>query len=334
MKIAEPTSVPRGDRANHRLASVSLDLDNQWAYMRTHGDAGWEEYPSYFEKVLPSVIALLGKLGITITVFVVGKDAEIPGHRSLLRQLARGGHEIANHSYMHEQWLHEYSPQAIRADLDQAHCAIQDATGSSPSGFRGPGFTWSAPLLEALEGMGYRYDASSLATCVGPLARAYYFRRASLSGQDRALRRRLFGSFAEVFRRNRPYEWWWAGGRRLLEIPVTTVPILRLPWHMSYLIYLAQYSESLAMSYLETALALCRLTRTEPSFLLHPLDFLGGDELDALHFFPGMSLPGAKKRELTARVLARLAAEYRLVSLATHAETIVAGGRLPHKLLC
>ena len=29
-----------------RYASLSLDLDNQWSYMKTHGDDGWESYPS------------------------------------------------------------------------------------------------------------------------------------------------------------------------------------------------------------------------------------------------------------------------------------------------
>jgi peptidoglycan/xylan/chitin deacetylase (PgdA/CDA1 family) len=319
--------------ADGGLASVSLDLDNQWAYMRTHGDPGWEEYPSYFELVLPLVLAVLQRLDMSITVFVVGKDADLHGHRDLLRQLVKEGHEIGNHSYMHEQWLHQYSPGEIHSDLERAHSAIAEATGTTPVGFRGPGFTWSTAVLKALGGLGYRYDASSLATYLGPVARAYYFRRARLSGLEREQRRRLFGTFGEVFRRNRPYEWKLADGGRLLEIPVTTVPVLRIPWHMSYLIYLAQYSERVAMFYLETALALCRLTRTEPSFLLHPLDFLGGDELQALNFFPGMGLPGAKKRELTARVLARLAADYRLVTLATHADAILAGGAVPRRAL-
>lgn len=324
-------SLPGREPSNHRLASVSLDLDNQWAYMRTHGDRGWEEYPSYFEAVIPQVCALLRQLGISITVFVVGKDAELPAHRDLLRQLVTDGHELGNHSYMHEQWLHQYSGAEIQTDLQRAHAAVEEATGATPIGFRGPGFTWSSQILKSLGAMGYRYDASSLATYLGPLARAYYFRRARLSGTEKELRSQLFGSFGEVFRRNRPYQWDLADGGYLLEIPVTTVPLLRTPWHMSYLIYLAQYSERLAMIYLETALVLCRLTRTEPSFLLHPLDFLGGDELQALHFFPGMGVPGAKKRELTARVLGRLATEYRLVNIATHAEVILAAGRLPRR---
>jgi hypothetical protein len=31
---------------NKKMASVSLDLDNQWTYMKIHGDEGWDEYPS------------------------------------------------------------------------------------------------------------------------------------------------------------------------------------------------------------------------------------------------------------------------------------------------
>ncbi len=31
------------------LASISLDVDNLWSYMKTHGDAGWEQRPSYYD---------------------------------------------------------------------------------------------------------------------------------------------------------------------------------------------------------------------------------------------------------------------------------------------
>ena len=41
------------------LASLSLDLDNQWSYMRTHGDPGWDEFPSYFDTVVPHILGFL-----------------------------------------------------------------------------------------------------------------------------------------------------------------------------------------------------------------------------------------------------------------------------------
>ena len=35
------------------LCSLSLDLDDMWTYLKTHGDAGWQEYPSYLATVVP-----------------------------------------------------------------------------------------------------------------------------------------------------------------------------------------------------------------------------------------------------------------------------------------
>ena len=62
-----------------------------------------------------------------------------------------------------------------------------------------------------------------------------------------------------------------------------------------------------------------RGTGTKPSFLLHPLDLLGGDQVPALSFFPGMDLSGAKKTELFEKVLKELAQHFTLVNMSTHA---------------
>ena len=41
------------------IASLSLDLDNKWSYMKTHGDAGWDSYPSYIDTFVPRVLEFL-----------------------------------------------------------------------------------------------------------------------------------------------------------------------------------------------------------------------------------------------------------------------------------
>ena len=34
-------------------ASLSLDLDNQWSYMKIHGDRGWACFATYLRLVIP-----------------------------------------------------------------------------------------------------------------------------------------------------------------------------------------------------------------------------------------------------------------------------------------
>ena len=37
-------------------ASLSLDLDNLWAYQMTHGDEGWEDYATYLDAATDVVL--------------------------------------------------------------------------------------------------------------------------------------------------------------------------------------------------------------------------------------------------------------------------------------
>jgi hypothetical protein len=133
----------------------------------------------------------------------------------------------------------------------------------------------------------------------------------------------LFGKLSEGFRPLRPYHWHTASGP-LLEIPVTTMPVFKVPMHLSYLLYLAGFSRAAARTYFRSALALCRATGTEPSFLLHPLDFLGADDTDRLSFFPAMRQPAAAKVAFASEVLDTLAARFAVVPMGEHAAAVAA----------
>lgn len=298
--------------------SVSLDLDNLWSYMKTHGDAGWSDYPSYLDVVVPRILDVLAPFDWKITFFVVGQDAALDRNRDPLQRLIADGHELGNHSFHHEPWLHLYSAEALESELSRTDDAIFEATGARTVGFRGPGYSCSNLLLEVLARRGYQFDASTLPTWIGPLARRYYFMRAKLTPEERAQRARLFGQFRDAWRPVSHY-WWKLREGRLLEIPVTTVPGMKIPFHLSYVLYLSTFSTALATAYLRFALRMCRLARVAPSLLLHPLDFVGGDDVPALDFFPAMKLPGELKRERVSGYFRELARGFDVVSMSGHA---------------
>jgi hypothetical protein len=283
--------------------------------MKIHGDEGWDKYPSYFSVFVPHVLDILDELGLEITFFIVGKDAEPEENRKYLRMITERGHSVGNHSYNHESWLQSYSKEQIEKEIIDAEEAIVNATGQKPVGFRGPGFSWSMDLLNVLEKRDYKYDASTLPTYLGPLARKYYFMKSDLSKEEKKARKELFGKFSEGFRRLKPYYHDLGEGKRLAEIPVTTMPLFKIPFHLSYLIYISNISMPLMKVYLKTAIMLCKLTRTPVSFLLHPLDIIGGDKLKQLAFFPGMNIATAKKVEVFKIVLEELKENFKIVQL-------------------
>ncbi len=312
-------------------ASISLDLDNQWAYMKVHGDDGWDEYPSYLNKFLPHGLDMLDKYNLKITFFIVGKDADDPKNSDVMKEITLRGHEVGNHSYNHEAAFNYYSREEILDELNRTEEAILKVTGATPKGFRGPGFSRSKELFKILKEKEYIYDASSLPTWIGPLARAYYFRQSNLNAEERKTREGLFGSFSDGFKRIKPFKWNLDNKTELLEIPVSTIPILRLPFHFSYLHYLAKISLGVMNSYLQTAITFCKLTNTEPSFLLHPLDLIGGDLIPELNFFPGMDLSSSYKAELFDIVMEKMTSNFNMVNMSEHAEIILQRKNLPVK---
>ncbi len=300
-------------------ASISLDLDNQWAYTKTQGLDGWQDFPSYLDLVTPRILDTMKRAGVRITVFVVGKDASLEKNREALRSIVEGGHEIANHSHMHEPWLHLYSNDELQADFDQAEAAIHEATGQRPQGFRGPGFSTSPQVRALLIQRGYNYDASLFPTVMGPVARAYFFFTSKLPPEEKAKRKGLYGSIFSAFSSLKPYQI----QPGLLEMPVTTMPLLRTPVHLSYLLFLAQYSMPLARAYWDTAVTLCRLTGVAPSLLLHPTDFLDATDVPAMSFFPAMRVPAEKKIELVRHTLSSLRRHWGTATMGQIAQDIL-----------
>lgn len=302
------------------LANMSLDLDDQWSYMKVHGDKGWDDFPSYLDIVVPFVLDLLDELDIKITFFIVGQDAIIEKNHAILRSIVERGHEIGNHSFHHESWLKTYSKEKIETEIQNAEEAIFQATGERTRCFRGPGFSWSNDLLEVLQKRNYVFDASILPTYISPLMRMYYFWNSRLTKEERESRKELFGSYKEGFYPLKPFKWKLQNHKFLLEIPVTTMPVFKIPFHLSYLLYISGFSMWAMKAYLGFALLLCKLTKTSPSILLHPLDLISGDKVPQLAFFPGMNLPTEKKVKVFKYALNRIKKDFNILPMLCFAD--------------
>jgi len=309
-------------------ATLSIDLDNLWCYQRSFGIEGWQDHPSFLERALPHVLDVLERLDLRLTLFIIGRDAADAAIRPLLAEAARRGHEAANHSYDHDTRLHLWSRERIRDDIARAGETIEAATGQRPRGFRGPAYGISAALLEALCDLGYAYDASIYPNSLGALARFYHRRQMARLGGAAPLPEDLYGGFADCAKPLNPYRW-TLGGKTLVEVPLTTLPLLRLPIHGTYLNQLADVAPGLAQAYFRTALGLCRLRGVRPSFLLHATDFLGADDCPGFDYLPGMKRAGEEKREFMTAVLARYAAAFTVHPIGAFVDALANSEQLP-----
>jgi peptidoglycan-N-acetylglucosamine deacetylase len=235
---------------------------------------------------------------------------------------------FGNHSFNHEPWLHLYSKRELETEFERAEEAIGKITNQRLVGFRGPGYSLSPTVLEVLSERNYEYDCSTLPTYIAPLARAYYFFKSpEMSEEEREKRKKLFGKFSDGFQSLKPYRW-QIGEKSLVEIPVTTLPVFKTPIHASYVIYLSTFSKTLARIYWKMAIEMCRMSGTQLSLLLHPLDFLSGEDAPELKFFPAMDLPVEKKLEFVSEILETFTGKFDVVNMREHAAAVAAGKKL------
>lgn len=84
----------------------------------------------------PDLLAMLRRLDVRATFFVVGFKAE--QNPSLVRAIQADGHEIENHTYSHTR-LTTLNTAQVERELAKAAAVIRSITGGSPMYFRPPG---------------------------------------------------------------------------------------------------------------------------------------------------------------------------------------------------
>ena len=103
------------------------------------------------------ILDLLDKYGIPATFFVPGYVAE--RNEDTVREIARRGHEVGHHGYMHEPPA-SLSLQEEADVLDRGSQILEGLTGQRPLGYRSPSWELSKYSLALMAQRGFLYDSS------------------------------------------------------------------------------------------------------------------------------------------------------------------------------
>ncbi|NQU43737.1 polysaccharide deacetylase family protein [bacterium] len=220
-------------------ALIQVDLDAVWAVREVYGLSTSEpdrKTDPVYHDALPAFLDLFEEYGVRATFFAVGMDAEDEGKAARLRQAVEAGHEVANHSYTHQIGLGALPSDDIDAEISQAQQCLERATGTTPVGFRSPGYDASPAVLQAVGRAGLLYDASMLPTYLGPALRAVS-RKLSQHGKAGGGR----GHYGQGSWRapRHPYfadpdrPWKPAVENGIPELPVSVTRRFRAPFHAS-----------------------------------------------------------------------------------------------------
>lgn len=105
--------------------------------------------------VTPRVLDLLDRHHARASFFCIGeKAAAFP---ELVREIARRGHSVENHSHSHSGAFAFYGPWRLRREVDAAQAAIAGVTERTPAFFRAPAGFRSPMLDPVMASRGLQY---------------------------------------------------------------------------------------------------------------------------------------------------------------------------------
>ncbi len=180
--------------------AMTVDVEDYFqvsAFENCVDKSQWDVIPCRVEANVERILELFERKNIKATFFTLGWIAE--RYKSMVRGIVDQGHELASHGWEHVR-VCQQDRQTFKADITATRHLLEDISGVPVLGYRAASYSISSGNLWALDCLadaGYQYSSS-----IVPIKHDLY-------GIPDAPR------FA--FR---------AAESRLLEIPITTIPIV------------------------------------------------------------------------------------------------------------
>ncbi len=202
---------------------ISVDLD-EWYHCRWatgSSNSIWCDTQTFFkqyygtdkpigELIKPTeiILKMFDEYGIKATFFILGEIATF--YPDLVKEISRRGHEIACHGLRHVD-LYQLTQDQFVDELKCAKEILESLIRKPVIGYRAPNLITELWVLDVLENMGFEYDSSICPS------------------------RPIMGKFRDVMQapqnpyRPSAHSLTTPGNRKIVEMPIPTFPILKLP---------------------------------------------------------------------------------------------------------
>ncbi|CAA0123444.1 Peptidoglycan-N-acetylmuramic acid deacetylase PdaA [Halioglobus japonicus] len=182
------------------INAMTVDVEDYFqvsAFESKVDKAQWQKWPLRVENNTHRILDLFAAHDVRGTFFTLGWVAQ--RFPDLVKRIVSEGHEIASHGWEHVR-VNTQTPEAFREDIERTRKLLQDISGEPVLGYRAASYSIGANeswAWEQLAQAGYRYSSS-----IVPIRHDLY----GIPGAPRF-------AFDAV-------------GDQLLEIPITTVPLM------------------------------------------------------------------------------------------------------------
>jgi len=306
-----------------RLATVQIDVDGTWVVFQHFGYKYQAPQDIMYESALPRFLDLFDAYGVKATLFTVGRDLLFAPRVRLLQEAVKRGHEIANHTMNHAEGFSFLSRQQKEKEIADADAAIRDTLGVIPRGFRTPSNDVDSDTLKILQENGYLYDSSLLPIYYSWLIKRIKFASLNIQRKDHYLGRAVYGLAPLAPYHPSENAVWRKGKMRIIEVPITTMPFFRIPFHVSFT--LALYELGWGTALFDAGYALLNITGLPLNIVFHTNELSDSVRDPRIRRQLGLNVPLVQKEKVCRRVLSMVRRDFHCVTTYEYALGLATG---------
>lgn len=143
--------------------ALTVDVEDYFhvsAFAKSINHADWDKHPFRVEQNTHRLLDLFDDAEVKATFFVLGWVAD--KSRSLVREIADRGHEVACHGFSH-QLIYNQTPEVFREETVRSKTLLEDIAQKPVQGYRAASYSITKNSLWALDILaeaGFVYDSS------------------------------------------------------------------------------------------------------------------------------------------------------------------------------
>lgn len=227
---------------------IQVDMDAKEDYDKY----GYRNIPDFYEEAVKNALDALND--IDATFFVIGRDLFNKRVR-VIKKVARH-HEVANHSMNHIFGFSKLPLHTKISEITECQKAISKILGKKARGFRAPGYDIDTETLVVLDKLGFEYD-SSILPC--PYYKIFMLADSFMNGSPlHSHGPSVLRGFSQIT----PFKL----SETLLEIPITVMPIIRMPFYPTF-------AKKLGHNLTRVGAKMCKLSGININMVFHLIDF-------------------------------------------------------------
>tara|TARA_B110000971_G_C20024236_1_gene507950 strand:+ start:1970 stop:2887 length:918 start_codon:yes stop_codon:yes gene_type:complete len=221
-------------KENNKYLFVNVDVDSLKFYYQIHGlkenndNIIWELGVKRFLRFFKTN-------NIKANFFIIGSDLKNLQNLKIAKEIIKNGHKINSHTFSHEYNLIKKNKKHVEREIKKNQDLLKKELSINNICFRGPGYEINDKIYKILKKNKIKISSTLLPSSF------YYILKNIIIIKNKFFFKNSKSLLGNIFASLKPKKMFFEKFSNILEIPITTIPLLSIPFIGTFIVFMGNF---------------------------------------------------------------------------------------------